>query len=253
MRPLGAFIGSFLLMALLLLSPVLVQGVNPIQVNLQPNTCEIIYPKFNNIPINSPFAFHIHVHNATGMLMTNTTTSCMFHLYNITGKHIIESNMSFESNKIDFFYNLPQLNRSKYTILVNCNRSVGGCFLSKEFDVTRNGKDVPDGYVIIFFSALFIIMVGITIFMAIYTFGHLMNMDFDILDLAKNWGIFFAFMGFYILEKEYMQNVEMENLMNILLYTAGFLLIVVSLIAFLISIFVKNMTPEGGGRRKKHD
>jgi hypothetical protein len=110
-----------------------------------------------------------------------------------------------------------------------------------EFTVNSNGKADPSGGIVVVFVILFIILVGITCYMALYTIGHLMSLDFDLIDLAFDWGLFFAIGAFYFLEMNYLGNIGIELYLNWFLAVGGIVLIVVPMIAFILSITVGSL------------
>lgn len=94
---------------------------------------------------NTDFTFHLHAYNSSdGTRLTNESINCMIHLYDpLTGGHLIENNMAFDSNGIDFEYtvlggNFTELNQ--YAVLLDCQDTNIGGFLEYGFDVTKNGK-----------------------------------------------------------------------------------------------------------------
>jgi len=123
-------------------------------------------PMVESIKINEPFKFHIHAHNASnGRLLTNTTTSCLIHIYNKTGSHIIEAPMTFDSNRVDFTYTALGSTFSKtgtYPVLYYCNTSSIGGFLEHTLEVTTTGvvlttqKSLMYVALLLFFSIAFL-------------------------------------------------------------------------------------------------
>jgi hypothetical protein len=90
--------------------------------------------------------FHIHAYNGT-VRLTNDTVNCTIHLYNpINGGHLIQDNMSFDSNGIDFEYTVLGGNFSElgqYAVLFDCEGSgIDIPFLEYAFYVTPSGKGI---------------------------------------------------------------------------------------------------------------
>lgn len=110
-----------------------------------------------------------------------------------------------------------------------------------QFTINANGKPDPSGGIVVVFVILFIILVGITCYMALYTIGHFMSLDFDLIDLAFDWGLFFAIGAFYFLEMNYLGNIGMELYLNWFLAIGGIILILVPIIAFILSITVGSL------------
>ena len=64
-------------------------------------------PIIEYITVNQSFEFHVHAHNfSNGMLLKNDSINyCSIHLYNpVGGSHLIQENMSWNSNNIDWEY-----------------------------------------------------------------------------------------------------------------------------------------------------
>jgi ABC-type uncharacterized transport system fused permease/ATPase subunit len=117
--------------------------------NIQTNTGEsgltIQYPTYDFVKENSEFKLHLHVFNTTnGILMTNETTSCIVHLYNSSGNHILEQDFGFDDNNIDFEIelNASLFQNGLHSYIIHCNTSYNGGFVSGTYTVTRNG--LPD-------------------------------------------------------------------------------------------------------------
>ena len=97
------------------------QVINPTEFTLQ-----LAYPKFTKIKTNTEFKFHLHVYNATGIIQTNETTSCYFHLYANNGSHILETQFDYDSNNQDFDTTIPATKLSyegEYTMISWCNNT----------------------------------------------------------------------------------------------------------------------------------
>lgn len=111
------------------------------QTNL--NTLTIIYPKNEYYKVNTSINIHLHVYNSTGFLLTNVSTSCFIHIYDKKNNHIVQSNLSFDTNQVDFFYSLNGSllqDRSIYPYLVECKNNKESGFVSTSFEVTTDGN-----------------------------------------------------------------------------------------------------------------
>lgn len=230
----------FLLLSILLILPLII-AVPPVLSTTQPTSLEIIAPTFEYLPQNTKLDFYWHVFNAS-QLLTNTTTSCNFHLYseNKGGEHIfLNSNVKMFSNLRDFEAEVPAQNFStigSYCSLIECNTSSQSGGLERCFEVTFNGKPEPDGVLTAFFVIFFLIIVGLTCYLVLYSIGHMVSADFDIIDLSLNWGLFFVLLAFYFLENYYLGNQAMDTYLLWLMSAGGILLILVPIIAFILSL-----------------
>jgi len=96
-----------------------------------------LYHKPTNLTI------HIHVFNYTGLPLYNDSTDCFLHLYNQSGSHIIEDDMTFDSNMVDFYKKIPadllKIGDS-YQFIIWCNTSNIGGFISSGFQITETGN-----------------------------------------------------------------------------------------------------------------
>lgn len=207
------------------------------------NTLQIEAPAIDTIPLGIDHRFHAHVINNTGM-KTNKTTNCIFHFYNSTGfdTNIGSTDMEFESyNGVDFAITISNTNFSKigyYAYVIQCNSTNEIGFFASQIHVTQNGNPTPTDFVTALFIVIFIIFVGLTCFVILYTLGHFLSLDFDLIDLSLDWGVFFGFMALFMFERQYFGNAMIETYFNWFLSIGGLLLLVVPLIAFLISVTV---------------
>ena len=63
---------------------------------------DIRFPQVDVVKQNNDVNYHIHVYNkSNGLLVTNTTISCLVHLYDSTGDHVLISDMGFDENGVD--------------------------------------------------------------------------------------------------------------------------------------------------------
>ncbi|MFA6190639.1 MAG: hypothetical protein WC711_04005 [Candidatus Staskawiczbacteria bacterium] len=127
----------------------LVSAVPPVQTTVfGGNNYEIIYPKIDYIQPNQTFTFNFHVNNISdGLLLTNSTVSCRFHLYNSSGNHILEiNNIKDMDASIDFYVKVTGGNFTKigqYGCLFSCNSSSFGGYVSFPLTVTYAKMDIP--------------------------------------------------------------------------------------------------------------
>lgn len=129
-----------------------------------------------------------------------------------------------------------------YTVHMVCDD--GGLYGTEDFQfqVTGNGKPNASGGVVVLFSVMFIILVGITCYLSIYTIGHFLSLDFDLVDLAFDWGVFFAILTAYSLEMYYLGNLGIEAYFKWFLLIGGLLLVVIPIVAFIFSITIGSLS-----------
>lgn len=137
---------TFYIFLIVLMIVPFVSAAPPVLSTVQSGSLEIITPGWDFIKMNQNVDFYWHVFNSTTML-TNTTTSCVFHLYSIAnnGEHIVVVNPVKDyglDEKRDFEVEVKGANFSvpgDYTYLIECNTSTQTGGLEAGFTVTSNG------------------------------------------------------------------------------------------------------------------
>lgn len=157
-----------ILLGLILYTP-LISAKPEIQV-ISSGGLTVEYPQIDFLKQYSPFTFHTHVNNLTA-IQTNKTTSCLIHVYNSSGRHIIEGYYEWDSNEYEFKYNASgDLFHEKgiHPYIIICNstgKETGG--VAGSFEVTPLGIELTDSqtkmYIfifIIFFILFFACLIG---------------------------------------------------------------------------------------------
>lgn len=109
-----------------------------------PNTLEIIVPKPTAYKVNSNVTSgHIHVFNSTGSVIYPVApNNCSVHIYNELNKHVLEQNLTADSNEVDWKITLtPSLFTTigEYGYIIYCNTPTEKGFISSTFEVTETG------------------------------------------------------------------------------------------------------------------
>lgn len=153
-----------------------VMAVPPVQTTITNEGIRIEYPKQPIFLLNNPDKLHIHVMNSTGYLLTNATTTCLLHIYNDTGNHVVEANMTYDSNLIDFFYNLPETITSQaevYSYIINCYNGKEAGYVSTTFEISQSAPadNLVGGFPL---AALIIVpmLFGIMLLIGSFMFGE---------------------------------------------------------------------------------
>jgi len=107
-----------------------------------------------------------------------------------------------------------------------------------DFNVTGNGKDNPPGAVVVLFIGLFIFILLFMTYLIIYSLGHVVKLDFDILDLAWNYGIFFAMVALLMFQNFYLGNPDIENFLKLFVNIGIFTSIVLPTIYFILTLTI---------------
>lgn len=119
--------------------------------------------------------------------------------------------------------------------------------------VTTNGNNLATAGVIIFFSALFLILIGILLFMFIVGLAHTFTMDYDVVDLAENWGLYFVMFGAFMLEKYYLGDPNIDSIMPTIISVTGYTHLLIPIISLGISMIIGSLIKKepNYGRLKK--
>ncbi|KKN06155.1 hypothetical protein LCGC14_1080130 [marine sediment metagenome] len=134
---------------------------------------EIEFTKLDVIKVNETHLFNVHVFNiSNGLRLTNTTTSCGFHLFNSSGNHIIDQQeMTFNEFGFDWEYEASPGNftlAGDYSYLVVCNETNFGGLISIGFHVTESGFSINEGNSTILFTVILFMMILGTIFITAF-------------------------------------------------------------------------------------
>lgn len=120
-------------------------SVKPTQVFTGTVGLEIRIPQAEYAKQNEAVQLNIHVYNlSNGFPMKNDTTSCLFHMFNRTGHHILNEFMNFNEHENDFFLDIGGGNFTQLgfqSFIIGCNTSTIGGFVSGSIEVTETGED----------------------------------------------------------------------------------------------------------------
>lgn len=225
----------------------LVSSAPPASVSSNTNGLNIFAPEFQAVKYNTTFKLHIHVSDvATGVQLDNTEADCYLHLYNMAGSHLLEANISKDGNGYDHDLTILGGNFTEhgefngyYIWCVNNAGDLGG-ELKGFYEITANGKPQPEGIVVIAFSVVLLLILSGSVVFFVKAMGHIINKDFDLMDLATMWGLFFSLLGVQQLAILYMGSVEINSWLDLFVKTYAFPMVIVPVIALLLSIFNMN-------------
>jgi hypothetical protein len=181
----------FLLLVLALLP--LISSAPPQQVTtIVEKGLQLEVPTDYYLKQNDDHKFHVHVHNAsTGLLLIpDDINFCIIHVY-YDGAHIIETNMSADSNNLEWDYTVLGGNFSElgaYQVLIYCEATdESGGFFEFSFEVNGIGEDftLPQAIIYIgFFGVLvFLFLVSIGLIAKIPT--EKMNDNGDLIQMSN--------------------------------------------------------------------
>ena len=101
------------------------------------------FSPYEYVQENTDFYLHLHVINETA-IQTNVTTSCLLHLYNSVGEHILESDLGYDSNGLEFKLDIAGGNFTKgqHAYILYCNNTgLQNHLVEGLFEVTESGQE----------------------------------------------------------------------------------------------------------------
>lgn len=104
-----------------------------------------------------------------------------------------------------------------------------------DYSVTINGNEKPTAGVIVLFTIIFLIIITGLISLLMYTVFHMIQWDFDANDLIYNVSIYLATFTTYILSKEYLGNVFINDILVWLIGIGAVTTIILPIIAFIMT------------------
>lgn len=149
---------------------------------------------------------------------------------------IIVSNEPMTKNGYSFNYSFCDTNT--LGVYIYDYFDDGGNVYVNNFEITRNGSPAASGSVIVLFAIIFIISAGLICFLAVTSIGHLLNLNFDIIDFAKDFGIYVIIIVLYYLEQFYVGNPVMDSWLLFLISWGWTIFIVVPAIALILSLTI---------------
>jgi len=206
---------------------------------------QIFNPSFESTKYNTSFILYLHVSNiSNGVPISNADIDCYVDLYNSIGEEILVSPaFSKSANGFDLYFNILEGNFSEdgkfNAYYIRCNdtaNSLGGEALGK-YEITSNGRPLPEGSVIVFFCILLLTFFILTTVFIIRALGLILESNLDILDVAYSWGIYFGLLGTNLLAGIFLGSVLLNNLLDTLIEILGFPLIVLPVLFFFLSLF----------------
>lgn len=125
----------------------------------------ISFPQIDAIKVNQPYEFNFHLTNTTNgiPLVDNTTTKCVFHLYNPEGNHVNTVNVTKLTDTYDYELIVPSSNFSTtglYHYIFQCNNTVQqiGGIVTTGLLVTPSGNGSAVGYYFLLFALVYILL-----------------------------------------------------------------------------------------------
>jgi len=101
--------------------------------------------------------------------------------------------------------------------------------------------EYPSGYVIVFFSFLFIVIIATLTGLLLMSIFKAISLDMDGKDLTLNVSAFFALLAIYLLSLEYLGNPAISSITLTIVEIGGITNLFIPLIAYFVTYFKKRM------------
>jgi hypothetical protein len=125
-----------------------------------------------------------------------------------------------------------------YNSAMICNDSAQYGSTTFFFTITGTGNAVASDFVTAMFLFFFIIILFYLMLFMFFGLKHAKALDFDINDLAYNFGGYFALFGYYVMQSSYLGNATINNFSILLLEVGSVTNITLPLIIFFLSITI---------------
>jgi len=126
------------------------------------------------------------------------------------------------------------LTEGAYCVNIECSNNSGSVCR----EITGNGKAPPGDFTILGFSFLMILIFGSITVYIVKAVGNIIETNFDLLDVATAWGLYFALLGANLLANLYLGTLEVLEWLNLFVTILGFPMILIPMFAFFLSLIV---------------
>lgn len=109
------------------------------------------------------------------------------------------------------------------------------------FEVTDNGKENPTAGVIVLFCILYLIIIAFMLYAITASIIHLVNFDMTLMDLMVTWSSYFVLFATFVISKQYLNNLVIQNFFELLVKITGYTNIVIPAMFFLICMIKRNL------------
>lgn len=224
----------FIPLFIFLISISIVLGISPFetQVSLGSDIIEVEVPAVEIIKQGQQgVTLHTHIFNKSNgipFIPSSSSIGCYLHLYNYTGKHLLQEELTADSNGLEWKLDIGANNFSvigAYSYLLWCNDSNTGGFVRGGFEVTETGlaeptQDTEEELLLYFVFVLCIILLFVAFYkndqnlasisgmLMIVLGGYIIVAGFSTLSngLSDAIGIILIAVGFYILLRSNIEN-----------------------------------------------
>jgi hypothetical protein len=198
------------------------------------------YPPYDSIKYEQNFSYSFHVFNSTnGLPMNNASIKCNLDIY-FNGQKISSLKNLYYNNQEWIVY----LNKNNFTnygrhhYISYCNNSDTGGYTASIFYVTSGGNYTQDGLVISLSIIFFIFIISLLIFTLIDMIAHVFSLDYDAIDAAKNIGLYFAVLGFYVMNNQYLGDNIINSWLELLIKIGAFTHVVIPILSFALMMII---------------
>jgi len=188
----------------------------------QDSIIDLKIPCFNNNTYCSDIAFcNVTIIYPNGSVLVNNqnmTNSGAFHNYTLDET---QTNILGEYNAVT---------------ICNDNGVLGSTTFT--FQITGTGNENPSDLVMAMFLFFFIAILFYLMLFIFFGMKHFKSLDFDLNDLAYNFGGYFALLGYYVMENSYLGNSTIGSFAVLLLEVGSVTNIFLPLLAYLLSVTI---------------
>lgn len=132
-----------------------------------------------------------------------------------------------------------------YTLISNYTGSLGkyivngicdGDVWAYDFYITENGREEPEGIVIVVFAGVFLVVLMFATVSLLKMIGHWVDLEVDIIDASLAMSLYFIVLALYYLSRYYLGNVLINDILLMAVRVGGVTHVIVPLTAFVTSL-----------------
>lgn len=119
------------------------------------------------------------------------------------------------------------------------------------YEVTTTGRENPTEFVFLGFivggiALIFYLYLALALMIDRFSVSRISEFDFDVMDLAKVWGLFFAFLVFWGLHEYYVGMPILSDILNPMVIPMGTVFMLLPLFLFVISLVAGGLKHQDG-------
>jgi len=227
----------------LMLALPLVASAPPFPTQTLPSTgLEVIGVDFDSIGIGVDRQAVVQVLDVNGTAVTGA--DCIFNIWDVAKNGaLIYTNTTPDIDGIDYSFAIGSTiypHKGEYSRAIYCNTSDLGGLYKNSYYVTQNGDDPATDSFRIFVYTLFILSTLLLFYTLFITIAKLVTTEETIYDILLAWSSFILVIIVNYLSKEYLIRTFVENLTATFISVTAWTNVVLPLLAFIITMFVKS-------------